>query len=198
MSSSSTTTTAEHVRCSFCDYTSHATAEDALLLSELAGHLGSRAHNLMRSHRGGVRALFSRERGQAPPPPPPPDLSRLCWGFSDKELKVNGVLLKTGALLNHDAGNLDWYPEPYTQETFMNSVTGETITVNGTFRSREPKCARFCTTTTMARLPSLSCVHCANIKSRSSFWKALARRHKESDRTKINFQVIARPRTVRN
>ena len=142
--------------------------------------------------------MFSRERGQAPPPAPPPDLSRLCWGFSDTELEVNGEKLKTNALLNYDAGNLDWYPEPHTQETFANAVTGEIITINGTFRSREPKCARFCTTTTMVRLPSLSCVHCANIKRRRSFRMALVRRHRESDRTKINFKVIAQSRTARN
>ena len=197
LSSTTTTAIAGHVHCIFCNYTSHATAEDASLLSELAGHLASRAHEHVRSYRGGVHYMFSRERGQAPPPAPPPDLSRLCWGFSDKELKVNGEVLKTDALLNYDAGNLDWYPEPHTQESFTHPVTGEAITVNGTFRSREPKCARFCTLTTMARLSSLSCVHCASIKSRATFRNALARRYAESDRTKINFKVIAH-QNVRN
>ena len=192
LSSSTTTTTAGHVLCCFCNYTSHAVAGGASLLSELAGHLGSRAHEFMRSHRGGIHVLFSRKRGQAPPPAPPPDLSRLCWGFSDMELEVNGEKLKTNALLNYDAGNLDWYPEPHMQETFTNAVTGEEITINGTFRSREPKCLRFCTLTTMARLPSLSCMHCANIKSRATFRNALVRRHGESDRTNINFKVLCK------
>ena len=45
------------------------------------------------------------------------------------ELEVNGEKLKTNALLNYDAGNLDWYPEPHMQETFTNAVTGEEITI---------------------------------------------------------------------
>ena len=48
-------------------------------------------------------------------------------------------MLKTNALFHYDASKLDWYPEPNTQETFSDSFTRETITINGTFRSRKPR-----------------------------------------------------------
>ena len=189
-STATTTATVGRVLCTFCDFTSTATAqEEAALLSEVAGHLRSRAHEFLRSHGGGLRQIFSPRLGPAPAPAPPPDLSRLCWGFSDQELEVGGETLKTNALFNYDASKLDWFPEPNTEASFTDAVTGETITISGTFRSRNPPCARFCILTTMARLPSLRCPSCATIKSRDSFRKALTRHYADSDSSKINFQV---------
>ena len=189
-STATTTATVGRVLCTFCDFTSTATAqEEAALLSEVAGHLRSRAHEFLRSHGGGLRQIFSPRLGPAPAPAPPPDLSRLCWGFSDQELEVGGETLKTNALFNYDASKLDWFPEPNTEASFTDAVTGETITISGTFRSRNPPCARFCILTTMARLPSLRCPSCATIKSRDSFRKALTRHYADSDSSKINFHV---------
>ena len=189
-STDATTATVGHVLCAFCDFTSTAIAqEENALLSELDGHLRSKGHLFLRSHRGGLPMHFSPRPGPAPAPARPPDLSRLCWGFYDPELVVNGERLKTNALFNYDASNVDWFPEPNTVESFTNAVTGEPVQISGTFRSRDPPCARFCTLTTMARLSSLRCPSCATIKSRGSFRKALARRHADSDSSKINFQV---------
>ena len=177
-----------HVRCVFCGFTSTATAEDAALLYELNGHLRSSAHKNLRDHRGGIRQLFAPRLGPAAPPAPPPDLSRLCWGFYEEQLELDGKLVKTDVLLNYAADNLDWFPEPRTAESFTSSHTGELIVIEGTFRSI--RCAHFCTMTTGSRLPRLRCLECAKIEHTMSFRNALRRRHAEGrDLSKVNFQV---------
>ena len=184
---SSSSPTLSCVKCVYCDFTSTATAgEPALLLSELTEHLKSQRHKHLRAHRGGLKQLFAPAHG--PAPPPPPDLTRLCWGFYDDELEVNGKMCKTSVLMNYDTSKLDWHPEPFMKATFVSSVDGSNITINGTYRSE--MCARFCTTTTGARLPYLRCFACSGIKTKKSYRNALQRRHAGGkDAAKTNFQV---------
>jgi hypothetical protein len=113
-SGSSSSKVLSRMRCTYCDYLSKATVDEAALLSELTSHLNSEKHIFLRSHGGGMRQLYSRARGLAPPPPPPPDLTRLCRSFYDKELEVCGSILKTDVLLTYDADRLDWCPGPRT------------------------------------------------------------------------------------
>ena len=198
-SSSSSSPTLSCVGCVYCDFTSTATAgEPALLLSELTEHLKSQRHKHLRAHRGGLKQLFAPAPGPAPPPSPPPDLTRLCWGFYDGELEVNGNMLKTDVLMNYDTSKLDWHPEPFTKATFVSSVDGSTITINGTFRSG--RCARFCTLSTGERLPHLRCFECSKIPRTDNYRKALVRRHAEGkDAAKTNFVVrSATTRTTTN
>ena len=191
---SSSSVAVRRVCCVFCKFTSKAAAGEALLLSELTGHLSSERHENLRAHRGGLLQMFQAAPGPAPAPAPPPDLTRLCWGYFAPELNVGGVVLKTSVLMNYDTSKLDWHPEPHTKAVFTSTVpTGTTtITINGTFRSEG--CARFCTLTTGARLPNLSCLACAKIKSKMTFRNALQRRHATGkDSAKTNFQVMRRP-----
>ena len=189
--SSSSSSIVRRVKCVFCNFTSAAEAGDALLLSELTGHLTSERHENLRAHRGGLLQMFRAVSGPAPAPPPPPDLTRLCWGYFGGELEVAGSVLKTNVLMNYDTSNLDWHAEPYTKASFTSTTpTGsETITINGTYRSEG--CARYCTLLSGARLPNLRCHKCAMIKSKPSFRHALQRGHAvDKDTTKINFRVM--------
>lgn len=184
-------TIARRTMCVWCVYTSKSCADEAQLLLELMNHLSSNAHNTRRQYRGGLPAIFAATAGPPPPPPPPPDLTRLCWGFHIPELEVNGRTLKTNLLLEYDTSKLDWFAEPNTQEEFQSTTTGQPpLVIDGTFRSKEPKCQRCCTVASGQRLPNLCCAVCAGIPARPSFRNALRRRHEESrDRTKVNFKV---------
>ena len=184
-------TIASRAMCVWCVYTSKSCADEAKLLPELMNHLRSKEHNTRRQYRGGLPAIFSATAGPSSPPPPPPDLTRLCWGFHKPELEVNGRILKTHLLLEHDTSKLDWFAEPNTQEEFESATTGQPpLVIDGTFRSREPKCQRYCIVASGQRLPNLCCAFCAGIPARPSFRNALRRRHEEPrDRTKINFKV---------
>ena len=104
---------------------------------------------------------------------------------------MNGRTLKTNLLLEHETSKLDWFAEPNTQEEFESTTAGQPpLVIDGTFRSREPKCQRYCIVASGQRLPNLCCAVCAGIPARPSFRNALRRRHEEPrDRTKINFKV---------
>jgi len=116
---------ASRAMCVWCVYTSKSCADEAKLLPELMNHLRSKEHNTRRQYRGGLPAIFSATAGPSSPPPPPPDLTRLCWGFHKPELEVNGRILKTHLLLEHDTSKLDWFAEPNTQEEFESATTGQ-------------------------------------------------------------------------
>ncbi len=184
-------TIASRAMCVWCVYTSKSCADEAKLLPELMNHLNSNEHTKLRQYRGGLPAIFSASAGPSSPPPPAPDLTRLCWGFHKSELEVNERNLKTNVLLEYDTSQLDWFAEPNTQEEFESTIRGQPpLVINGTFRSRAPKCQRYCTVASGQRLPNLCCAVCANIPARSSFRNALRRRHEEPrDSTKINFKV---------
>ncbi|MEC9253996.1 MAG: hypothetical protein VX863_04040, partial [Candidatus Thermoplasmatota archaeon] len=154
-------TIARRAMCVWCVYTSKSCADEAQLLPELMNHLSSNAHNTRRQYRGGLPAIFAVTAGPSPPPPPPA-LTRLCWGFHNPELEVNGRTLKTNPLLNYDTSKLDWFAEPNTQEEFESTTTGQPpLVIDGTFRSKEPKCQRYCTVASGQRLPNLCCTVCA-------------------------------------
>ncbi|MCS5670722.1 MAG: hypothetical protein NZ577_02580 [Vicinamibacterales bacterium] len=184
-------TIASRAMCVWCVYTSKSCADEAKLLPELINHLSSNEHNTRRQYRGGLPAIFSATAGPSPPPPPPPDLTRLCWGFHKPELEVNGRTLKTNLLLEHDTSKLDWFAEPNTQEEFESTTSGQPpLVIDGTFRSRVPKCQRYCIVASGQRLPNLCCAVCAGIPARPSFRNGLWRRHEEPrDSTKVNFIV---------
>ena len=58
---------------------------------------------------------------------------------------MNGRTLKTNLLLEHETSKLDWFAEPNTQEEFESTTAGQPpLVIDGTFRSREPKCQRYC------------------------------------------------------
>jgi hypothetical protein len=183
-------TIASRAMCVWCVCTSKSCADEAKLLPELINHLSSNEHNTRRQYRGGLPAIFSATAGPSPPPPPP-DLTRLCWGFHKPELEVNGRTLKTNLLLEHDTSKLDWFAEPNTQEKFESTTPGQPpLVIDGTFRSRVPKCQRYCIVASGQRLPNLCCAVCAGIPARPSFRNGLRRRHEEPrDSTKINFKV---------
>ena len=184
-------TIASRAMCVWCVYTSKSCADEARLLPELMNHLSSKEHTNQREYRGGLTAIFSTSAGPSSPPPPAPDLTRLCWGFHKSELEVNKQTLKTNVLLEYDTSQLDWFTEPNTQEEFESTIGGQPpLVIHGTFRSRVPKCQRYCTVGSGQRLPNLCCPVCANIPARSSFRNALRRRHEEPrDSKKINFKV---------
>ena len=184
-------TIASRAMCVWCVYTSKSCADEARLLPELMNHLSSKEHTNLREYRGGLTAIFSTSAGPSSPPPPAPDLTRLCWGFHKSELEVHERSLKTNVLLEYDTSQLDWFAEPNTQEEFESTIGGQPpLVIHGTFRSRVPKCQRYCTVGSGQRLPNLCCPVCANIPARSSFRNALRRRHEEPrDSKKINFKV---------
>ena len=104
---------------------------------------------------------------------------------------MNGRTLKTNLLLEHDTSKLDWFAEPNTQEEFESTTSGQPpLVIDGTFRSRVPKCQRYCIVASGQRLPNLCCAVCAGIPARPSFRNGLWRLNEEPrDSTKVNFIV---------
>ena len=190
---------ATHVQCQLCDFMSKATVDQPSIVTELSRHLSSRMHSHRRQHGGGLPAIWGNLRaGPAPPPPPPPDLTRICWGFHKSVVNINGQLLATSTLHQYNAGNVDWFPEPYTYFEVKSKGREEAQVINGTFRSKDPPCQRFCVLSSGQRLPGLTCLSCADIGSRHSFRMALMRQHDVGrDQRFTNFAYLSHQELVK-